>query len=108
MRNGRCVLIRLYRDGDRQTDRHRDAEVGDRHRDAEVGDRHKDAEVGDMKRNNTSYLPIVWNWLTGLFRIVSVDSDFLSSIKKIFNFPNFFHNYLIINALRFNKNLTIL
>ena len=65
---------------------------------------------GDMEiwRYGDVEMPIVRSLLAGLFRIVSVDSDFLSSIKKIFNFPNFFHNYLIINALRFNKNLTIL
>lgn len=30
----------------------------------------------------------------------SVGSDFLPSIKKFFNFPNFFRNYLIFNAFQ--------
>ena len=29
-----------------------------------------------------------------------VGSDFLTSIKKFFNFPNFFSNYLIFNAFQ--------
>ena len=29
-----------------------------------------------------------------------VGSDFLTSIKNFFNFPNFFHNYLIFNAFQ--------
>ena len=36
MRNGHYAPIHLHRDGDGQTDRHRDAEVGDRHRDMEI------------------------------------------------------------------------
>ena len=57
-------------------------------------------------------MPIVWNWLAGFvgwfgssvgwFGSVWFDSliQILSSIKKFFNFPNFFHNYLIINAFQ--------
>ena len=29
-----------------------------------------------------------------------IGSDFLTSIKKFFIFPNFFHNYLIFNAFQ--------
>lgn len=31
---------------------------------------------------------------------VVVGLDFFAPIKKFFNFPNFFHNYLIINAFQ--------
>ena len=75
------MLIRLYRDGDGQTDRHRDMKIW---------------RYGDIE------IPIVWNWLAGFVGwfgssvgwFGSVRFDSLIQIfvlhKKIFQFSNFF------------------
>ena len=48
------------------------------------------------------YFGSVWFGLVwfGLVQFGSVGSDFCPSIKKFFNFPNFFANYLIFNAFQ--------
>ena len=86
MRNGHYAPIHLHRHGDRHIDRHKDREIGS----------------GEQKRKNSSYLPICLGclefvslsvrfgslWLVSVVRLIG--SDFLPSIKKFFNFPNFF------------------
>ena len=74
----------------------------------------------EMERSNTFrclFVWVVWSlslvgslWLSGLSGLSGflgclgclefIGSDFLTSIKKFFNFPNFFSNYLIFNAFQ--------
>ena len=95
------VVTHLYGYIDKQTD------GIDRH-----GDRHKDREILSREKQ---YIPMpicldclefvacrfglfVSLWFGSVVRLIG--SDFLLSIKKFFNFPNFFSNYLIFNAFQ--------
>ena len=90
------VVSCLYGYIDKQTD------GIDRH-----GDRHRDREIWRWIWREAihpdAYLSGLSGWLVvgsvhfGSFRF---GSDFLTSIKKFFNFPNFFSNYLIFNAFQ--------
>ena len=78
LRNGRYVLIRLYRDGDRQTGRR-----------AQIGTQIRRCEDVEIWRYGDIEIPIVWNWLAGFVGwFVSVWFDSLIQIfvlhKKIF------------------------
>lgn len=69
-------------------------------------DRHKDREQREeTEKMHPKCLLSGVCWLVGLLwfgsvRFGSVWFRFLCSIKKIFNFPNFFRNYLIFNAFQ--------
>ena len=88
------VIVSVYGYIDKQTD------GIDRHRDRHK-DRHKD---GEKQYILLAYL----SGLVGLsvrFTLVRIGCQidwfrFLTSIKKIFIFPNFFSNYLIFNAFQ--------
>ena len=69
------------------------------------GDRHKDREIQSRSRSRSRNAKIhliclfVWiGWLVGLLWFGSV--QIFASIKKFFNFPNFFSNCLIFNAFQ--------
>ena len=88
-----CVMVVacLYGYIDKQTD------GIDRHR-----DRHKDMEIGKMMMPHNC-LELIGGLVVGC-RLVGLLwfslAQIFASIKKFFNFPNFFHNYLIFNAFQ--------
>ena len=90
------VVTCLYGYIDKQTDgidRH-----GDKHKDMENGDKreaiHPDAYCLEFVACRFTLVRFT------LVRFTLVRFRFFASIKKFFNFPNFFSNYLIFNAFQ--------
>ena len=103
----KCVMViaSVYGYIDKQTDgidRH-----GDRHKDREIW-RHRDREIWRYRAGDETAILIAYYlefvglsvYFGCLGCLEFVGSDFLLSIKKFFNFPIFFHNYLIFNAFQ--------
>ena len=79
---------------------------GDRHKDREIW-RHRDREIWRYRAGDETAILIAYYlefvglsvYFGCLGCLEFVGSDF-ASIKKFFNFPNFFHNYLIFNTFQ--------
>ena len=96
------VVACLYGYIDKQTDgidRHKDREHKDREqREAIHPDAYLSGLSGVCRLSVGCFGWFVSLWFVSVVRLIG--SDFLTSIKKFFNFPNFFHNYLIFNAFQ--------